>query len=145
MLATPAGLDCGPFYAAHHILAQSGKDIATVIGTELPPSQWPLSGSSGIQEFTDSEGRPSLQAYARSELTGWGAAVWAPKAVLGAPLIVLWRTLDWMALLAFVLVVALALWVGRIIARSVGHAARAAVALGEGRTLPPSGTPVAEV
>jgi PAS domain S-box-containing protein len=50
-----------------------------------------------------------------------------------------------MALLAFSLVVALALWVGRIIARSVGHAARAAVALGEGRPLPPSGTPVAEV
>jgi PAS domain S-box-containing protein len=50
-----------------------------------------------------------------------------------------------MALLAFTLVVALALWVGRIIARSVGEAARAAVAVGEGRPLPPSGTPVAEV
>jgi PAS domain S-box-containing protein len=50
-----------------------------------------------------------------------------------------------MALLASALVVALALWVGRIIARSVGQAARAAVAVGEGRPLPPSGTPVAEV
>jgi PAS domain S-box-containing protein len=50
-----------------------------------------------------------------------------------------------MALLALTLVVALALWVGRIIARSVGEAVRAASALGEGRPLPPGGTPVAEV
>jgi PAS domain S-box-containing protein len=42
-------------------------------------------------------------------------------------------------------VVALALWAGRIIARSVGEAARAAVALGEGRPLPQDRTPVAEV
>jgi PAS domain S-box-containing protein len=40
---------------------------------------------------------------------------------------------------------ALAFWVGRIISRSVGEAARAAVAVGEGRPLPPAGTPVAEI
>jgi PAS domain-containing protein len=34
---------------------------------------------------------------------------------------------------------------GQIIARSVGHAARAAIALGEGGPMPLSGTPVAEV
>jgi PAS domain S-box-containing protein len=39
----------------------------------------------------------------------------------------------------------LALWLGRIIARSVGRAARAAIALGEGGPMPLSGTPVAEV
>jgi PAS domain-containing protein len=50
-----------------------------------------------------------------------------------------------MALLAFALVVALASWLGRIIARSVGHAARAAIALEEGDPLPLSGTSVAEV
>jgi PAS domain-containing protein len=49
------------------------------------------------------------------------------------------------ALLAFALVVALALWLGRIIARSVGHAARAAIALGEGGPLSLRGTPIAEV
>jgi PAS domain S-box-containing protein len=86
-----------------------------------------------------------LQAYTQSELSGWGAAISAPKAVLGAPLMALWRTLGWTALLAFTLVVALALWVGRIIAHSVGEAARAAVALGEGRPLPPGRTSVAEV
>jgi PAS domain S-box-containing protein len=50
-----------------------------------------------------------------------------------------------MALLAFMLVVALASWVGGIIVRSVGCAAGAATALGEGRPLPPDGTPIAEV
>jgi PAS domain S-box-containing protein len=140
----PAGRSVAVFDAAHRIIAGSGKGApATGIGTELPPSQWHASG--GVLEFTDAEGRPSLQAGTRSELTGWGVAVWAPKAVLGAPLRTLWRTLGWMALLAITLVVALASWVGRIISRSVGQAARAAVALGEGRPLPLSATPVAEV
>jgi PAS domain S-box-containing protein len=132
--------------AAHRILAGAGQEAPeNVAGRELPPSQWHPGGSSGILEFTNSEGRPSLQAYTRSELTGWGAAVWAPKAVLGAPLRALWRALGWMALLAIALVAALAFWVGRIISRSVGQAARAAIAVGEGRPLPPSGTPVAEI
>jgi len=68
-----------------------------------------------------------------------------PKAQLEAPVRALWWTLGWIALTAFALVVALALWLGRIISRSVGQAARAAIALGEGGPLLLSGTPVAEV
>jgi PAS domain S-box-containing protein len=140
----PAGRSAAVFDAGHRIIAVSGQEAQrSAVGTELPPSQWHEPG--GILEFTDSEGRPSLQADTRSELTGWDAAVWAPKAVLGAPLRALWRTLGWMGLLAVALVGALAFWVGRIISRAVGQAARAAVALGEGRPLPPSGTPVAEI
>jgi PAS domain S-box-containing protein len=131
--------------AAHRIIAQSGSDTDSAVGQELPQSRWSPKGSGGILEFTDSKGRPSLQAYTQSELSGWGTAISAPKAVLGAPLRALWRTLGWMALLAFTLVVALALWVGRIISRSVGEAACAAAAVGEGRPLPQSGTPVTEV
>ena len=56
-----------------------------------------------------------------------------------------WRTLGVTALLAFALVVGLALWLGRIIARSVGHAASAAIAAGEGGPLLPRATPIAEV
>jgi len=78
-------------------------------------------------------------------LTGWETAVWAPKALLEAPVRALWRSIGVMALLAIALVVALASWLGRIIAGSVGHAAGAAIALGEGGPLPQSGTPVAEV
>jgi PAS domain S-box-containing protein len=54
----------------------------------------------------------------------------------------MWWTIGLTALLAIALVVALALWLGRIIARSVGHAASAGTALGEGGLLP---TPVSEV
>jgi PAS domain S-box-containing protein len=57
----------------------------------------------------------------------------------------MWWTIGLTALLAIALVVALALWLGRIIARSVRHAASAATALGEGGPLPLSGTPVSEV
>jgi PAS domain S-box-containing protein len=140
----PPGWSAAVFDAAHRIIAQSGQETPeAVVGKQLPPSQRRTPG--GILEFTDSEGRPSLQADTWSELTGWGTAIWAPKSVLGAPLKALWRTLGWMALLAVALVGALAFWVGRIILRSVGQAARAAVAVGEGRPLPPSGTPVAEI
>src|SRR5262249_38808434 len=91
------------------------------------------------------DGRPSLQADAWSELTGWQTAVWAPKALLEAPVRALWWTIGFATLLAFTLVVALAIWLGRILARSLGHAAAAAVALGGGGLLPPTGTAVAEV
>jgi PAS domain S-box-containing protein len=130
--------------AAHHIVARS-EQLDAFFGKELPEAQLYGAGPGGVFEFIDSEGQPSLEAYVPSELTGWETAVWEPKAVLEAPVKALWRTMGMMALLAFALVVALASWLGRIIARSVGHAARAAVALGEGGPLPPGETPVAEV
>jgi PAS domain-containing protein len=130
--------------AAHHIIGRSEQE-GLFIGKELPPAQWHRTEPGGVFEFIDSEGRPSLEGSATSELTGWETAVWAPKALLEAPVRALWRTIGLTALLAIALVVALASWLGRIIARSVGHAAGAAIALGEGGPLPLSGTPVAEV
>src|SRR6266446_3748435 len=130
--------------AAHHIVARSEQEDAFV-GTALPPAQWRRAGPAGVFEFVDSEGRPSLEAYAWSELTGWETAVWAPTALLEAPVRALWWTIAFTTLTAFALVVALASWLGRIIARSVGHAARAATALGKGGPLPSVETPVAEV
>ena len=138
----PAGWHAVVSNATHHIIAQSGK---YAFGQELPPAQWTRDGSGGLFEFSDSQGRPSLQASARSELTGWETFVWAPKALLEAPVRAMWWTIGLTALLAIALVVALALWLGRIIARSVGHAASAATALGEGGPLPLSGTPISEV
>jgi hypothetical protein len=118
--------------AAHHIVARSEQEVA-FIGKELPPAQWHHAGPGGVFEFIDSEGRPSLEARWGSELTGWETAVWAPKALLEAPVRALWWwTIVLTASLAFMLVVGLALWLGRIIAHSVGRAARAAIALGEG-------------
>ena len=140
----PAGWHAVISGAAHHIIAQSDREDA-VIGKELPPAQRHRAGRDGVFEFVDSEGRPSLEAYARSELTGWEIAVWEPKALLEAPVRALWWALGVTALLAMALVVALALWLGRIIARSVGQTARAAIALGEGRPMPLDQTPVAEV
>src|SRR5712671_487213 len=130
--------------ATHRIIARSGHED-TSTGKELPPAQWHRAEPGGIFEFIDSEGRPSLEASVWSELTGWEIAVWAPKALLEAPVRAQWRTLGVTALLAFALVAGSALWLGRIVAQSVGHAARAAIALGEGGSMPLSGTPVAEV
>jgi PAS domain S-box-containing protein len=129
---------------AHRIIGRSERE-GLFIGKELPPAQWHRPGPGGAFEFIDSEGRPSLQASARSELTGWETAVWAPKALLEAPVRAQWKTLGVMALLAVALVVTLALWLGRIIAGAVGHAAGAGIVSGEGGPPLPSGTPVTEV
>jgi PAS domain S-box-containing protein len=128
--------------ATHRVIASS--DLVPTIGKELLPEQWHDAGPD-VFEFIDTEGRPSLEASTRSKLTGWDTAVWAHTALLEAPIRAQWRTLGITALLAVALVVALALWLGRIIAHSVSHAARAAIATGEGGPLLPSETPVTEV
>jgi len=130
----PAGWRAVISDGAHHIIAWSEQKDA-LLGKEVSPAQWPRGGPGSVFEFIDAEGRSSLQGVARSELTGWQTAVWAPKALLEAPVRALWWTIGFATLLAFTLVVALALWLSRIIARSVGQAARAAIALGEGAPL----------
>jgi PAS domain S-box-containing protein len=129
--------------ATHRIIASSDQVVQS-IGKELPPEQW-HGQEPGVFEFINAEGRLSLEASTRSELTGWETAVWAPKALLEAPVRAQWRTLGVMALLAIALVVALALRLGRIIAHAVSHAARVALAAGEGAPLLPSPTSVTEV
>ncbi len=130
--------------AAHRIIARTDHQDS-LMGRELPPSERHRVGPGGIADYTDSEGRPSLEAYAWSDLTGWETAVWEPKALLEAPARALWWTLGLTALLAIALVVALALWLARIIARSVGQAAGAAIVAGEGGTPPAGGTPINEI
>jgi PAS domain S-box-containing protein len=130
--------------AAHRIIVQSDQQDA-LTGKDPPQAQWHRKEPGGVFEFIDSEGRPSLQAYTWSELTGWETAVWASTSLLEAPVRALWWTISLTAVLTFALVVALASWLGRIVARSVGHAARAAIALGKGGPLPSDETPVAEV
>jgi PAS domain S-box-containing protein len=130
--------------AAHRFIARSDRQDAR-IGAELPRAQQHRAGAGGISEWVDSQGRPSLEAYAWSELTGWETAVWAPTALLEGPVRMLWWTIGLTALAAIALVVALASWLGRLIARSVGYAARAATTLGKGDPLPSAETPIVEI
>jgi PAS domain S-box-containing protein len=130
--------------ATHRIITRSEQRDAFV-GKELPPAQWQSAEAGGVFEFIDPAGRPSLQASVWSELTGWQTSVWAPTALLEAQVRALWWTIGLAALLALTLVIALALWLSRIIAISVSHTARAAIALGDGVPLPLSETPIAEV
>jgi PAS domain S-box-containing protein len=128
--------------AAHRVIASS--DQTKPVGRELPPAQW-RDGGPRVSEFIDDEGRRCLNASTTSELTGWETSVWAPKALLEAPVRAQWQTLGVTAVLAIALVFVLAFWLGRIIAHSVSHAARVAIATGEGNPLLPNETPVAEV
>jgi PAS domain S-box-containing protein len=130
--------------AAHCVIAGADHQEAA-LGKQLPSARWRSPGPAGISQSVDDQGRPSLEAYAWSELTGWETAVWAPRARLEAPVRALWWTIGLTALTAFAMAVALAAWLGRLIAGSVGFAARAATALGEGGPLSPNRTPVTEV
>jgi PAS domain S-box-containing protein len=140
----PPGWHASVSDAAHCIIARSGHED-TFVWEELPSARRHHAGPGGISEFVDSDGRPSLEAYTWSGLTGWQTAVWAPKALLEAPVRALWWTIGLTALTAFALVVAFASWLGRLIARSVGQAARAATTLGKGGPVPSGETAVAEV
>jgi PAS domain S-box-containing protein len=140
----PTGWQAVVSDSTHHIIARSDQPDAFV-GQELSPSQWHGAGPDSVFKFVDSEGRLSQQAYARSELTGWETAVWAPDALLAKPVRALWWTIGALALLAVALTVASALWLGRIIARAVGIAAQAAMASDKEGLRLPSRTPVAEV
>ncbi len=140
----PPGWHTAVSDAAHRVIARSDQQDAFT-GQELPPTQQHRAGSSGVFEFVDPEGRPSSEAYVWSELTGWQTAVWAPTALLEARVRMLWWAIGLASLLAFALVFGFALWLGRIVARSVGQAARATIALKKGDPLPPSDTPVAEI
>jgi PAS domain S-box-containing protein len=130
--------------AQRRLIVQSEHDDG-LVAKPPPAPQWHCPGPDGIFEFTGPDGQPSLGAFACSDVTGWQTTIWETKALLEAPVLALWRALGWLALSAFLLVVVLALGLGRIIAGSVGHAAEAANALGEGNPLPLSETPVAEV
>ncbi len=135
---------------SRHILARTvlapsdreGSDTALPQGSQKHPQ----GGPGGVFEFIDANGQPSLEGYAESDLTGWETAVYVSEARLEAPMRALWRTLGYLALMSLGLVVGLALWLGRLIAHSVGHVARAAAEpREEGNAPAPVGTPVAEV
>jgi hypothetical protein len=110
--APPPGWQAAVADAAHHIIGSSQQADAP-IAEELPPAQWRHAEPAGVFVFTDSGGQPSLEAYASSELTGWETAVWAPKALLDAPVRATWWTIALTALLAMTLLLGLALWLGR--------------------------------
>jgi PAS domain S-box-containing protein len=143
----PAGWQAAIANAGGDVLAQTVDNRASDGSGEVsPPSAAPRApeGRRGAFTFTGADGRPSLAGYAVSDLTGWRTVAWEPMALIEAPVRALLRTLGFLALMSLGLAVALALWLGRLIARSVGHAASAA-ATGEARAPPPEGTPVAEV
>jgi two-component sensor histidine kinase len=130
--------------AERRIIVRSEQED-TFVGKSLLAPQWHCPGPNGVFEFSDSSGRPSLGGYTCSRQTGWQTTVWEPKALVDAPTRALWWTVGLTVMLAFTLMVALALWLSRIVAHSVDHAARAAIALGKGGPAVLERTPVAEV
>jgi PAS domain S-box-containing protein len=98
----------------------------------------------GILRSVDLQGRPSLQAYHWSELSGWRLAAWAPLAVIETPsrdlrLWLLALGAGWLALGAL-----LAMYFGTRLSAPIAAAAAAGRLLGEGRVLKPLASPLKE-
>ncbi|MGE8940727.1 sensor histidine kinase [Leptospira interrogans] len=82
---------------------------------------------------TDLEGRRSVTAHHKTELSQWRAVVWVPDAILSAPVNKVFYLTLFMAALALALSLSAAVLAGRMIQHPARSVVRAAKALGEGR------------
>ena len=100
---------------------------------------------SGIIRTTDLLGRPTLQAYVHSQLTGWRLATWAPRSLIEARALENWNLFMGMGgLLAAFAAMSAWLWASRMTA-SVSELAESARLLESDRLLDEVKTPVLEV
>jgi two-component sensor histidine kinase len=92
-----------------------------------------LAGPEDLIETTDLEGRRSVTAHHRSELSQWRAIVWVPDAVLSTPVNKVFYLTLFMAGLALALSLSAAVLAGRMIQHPARSVVKAAKTLGEGR------------
>lgn len=117
------------------------------VGTRLRDDLWARMSDlpEGIQSAENLDRVPSLQAYKRSQVSGWLVGVSVPESVVAAP----WRrTLALFAgggALLFLIGLGVALLVGRRLARQIVGLAGAADALGAGRPVAFPGRGVVEI
>src|SRR5262249_25569276 len=76
-----AGLHVAVSDAKRRVIVQSEHDDA-FMGKSALAAQWHCPGPDGIFDFTDSDGQPSLGAYACSDVTGWQTTMWESRALL---------------------------------------------------------------
>ncbi len=91
----------------------------------------------GILRSVDLQGRPSLQAFHWSELSGWRFATWAPTSVIEAPSRDLRLSLLGIGAGSLALATLLALYFGTRLSAPIAAAAEAGRLLGQGRVLKP--------
>ncbi|QQP93407.1 PAS domain S-box protein (plasmid) [Skermanella sp. TT6] len=117
------------------------------VGTRLRDDLWARMRDlpEGIQSAETLDGVPSLQAYKRSQVSGWLVGVSVPESLVAAP----WRrTLALFAgggALLFLIGLGVALLVGRRLARQIADLAGSAKALGAGRPVAFPGRGVVEI
>ncbi|MFM9845659.1 MAG: PAS domain S-box protein [Hyphomicrobiaceae bacterium] len=91
----------------------------------------------GILRSVDLQGRPSLQAFHWSEVSGWRFATWAPLSVIEAPFRNLSLWLVGLGAGSLALATLLALYFGTRLSAPIAAAAAAGRLLGQGRVLKP--------
>src|ERR687884_550656 len=102
-------------------------------------------GHEGVLVSTNLEGIPVLVAYTRSELSGWRAVVGIPLSVFQGPL----RSWQWsvtvLSLAGLILLIVLAFWFGRQIARPIHTLEVGAEQLAKGQRVSPVTTGLREI
>src|SRR5918911_3199046 len=102
-------------------------------------------GNEGVLISTNFEGVPVLTSYARSELSGWRVIVSIPLSALQAPFRQ-WRlVIAVLCAVALVLLIGLAFWFGRRIARPIHALEASADQLAKGQPVSPTTTGLREI
>ncbi len=98
------------------------------------------SGVAGSTSSITIRDQAAIGSHNRSSLTGWTTTVWAPHAVLEAPLAATWRNLYSASLLAISLSALLAYFFSLPLASLIRQTLGAAAAIGKAAPLPPINT-----
>src|SRR5918911_2522738 len=102
-------------------------------------------GDEGALLSTNFEGVPVLTSYARSELSGWLTIVSIPLSALQAPFQQWWLVIAILCTVALALLVGLAFWFGRRIARPIHALEASADQLATGQPVLPVTTGLREI
>jgi two-component sensor histidine kinase len=133
------------------VLDRTGRVIARTrahdqfVGTEATEFMKGVTGREGIFRTASLEGIPILVQYTRVSEADWIVAVGLEEATLNAPVRRLMLLLLLTGLCLALLSLALAVFFGQRITRSVQGLSAAAAALGRGDPVPPMTTPIGEV
>ena len=141
----PAGWDAGLSDRRNRIIART-TDYEKFSGQLISEdTRRNTIGPAGIMRSIDLIGRPTMQAYLHSDLTGWRMSTWAPRSLIEARARESWTNFMLMggSLAAFAALSAW-LWASRMTA-TVTELAESAQRLTSGRLLDVVDTPVLEV
>ncbi|HYG88037.1 MAG TPA: PAS domain S-box protein [Azospirillum sp.] len=142
----PPGWGAGVADADGVLIARSAK-ADELVGSPLPRLVWDRyrNAPDRVHRTIDLDGNAALQAYSRSQSSGWVVSVSVPEALVTGPSRQVFRLFVGGGLVLFLIGIVSAVAVGRRLTQPIAHLAEAAAALGAGRPAPLQAERVVEI